>query len=198
MKKRSRAHEAGSIEAGSPISKSIFFANRVDRAVVGSQIEPPGAPRSAQSSEIEPASAPGASRSSQQGRQGQPERANRGQIEPARPPRPRPGRARSLGWSPSCPRGPKLDKHRRAISLWISGPGGSGMALCPIAIHLQTKISINSPRADPARIPHGPRTDSEWTRIFHRHLFSYRISTFKRIFNGRMPNEISSFIKTFN
>ena len=34
MKKRTRAHEAGSIEAGSSISKSIFFANRVDRAIV--------------------------------------------------------------------------------------------------------------------------------------------------------------------
>ena len=40
MKKRSRVHEAGSIEAGSSISKSMFFANRVDRAAVGSQFEP--------------------------------------------------------------------------------------------------------------------------------------------------------------
>ena len=65
MKKRTRAKEAGSIEAGSSISKSIFFANRVDRAVVGSQIKPAGAPRSAQRSQIEPAKAPGAARSSQ-------------------------------------------------------------------------------------------------------------------------------------
>ena len=35
MRKRSRAHEAGSVEARSSISKSIFFANRVVRAVVG-------------------------------------------------------------------------------------------------------------------------------------------------------------------
>ena len=35
MKKRTRAHEAGSIEAGSSKSKSIFFANRVDGALVG-------------------------------------------------------------------------------------------------------------------------------------------------------------------
>ena len=34
MRKRSRAHEAGSVEAGSSISKSTFFANRVVRAVV--------------------------------------------------------------------------------------------------------------------------------------------------------------------
>ena len=70
MKKRVRAHEAGSIEAGSieagsSISKSIFFANRIDRAVVGSQIEPAGAPRDAQSSQNEAARAPGAARSSQ-------------------------------------------------------------------------------------------------------------------------------------
>ena len=47
MTKRSRAHEAGSIEAGSSKSKSIFFANRVDGAVVGqpgrakSALDPP-------------------------------------------------------------------------------------------------------------------------------------------------------------
>ena len=69
MKKRSRAHEAGSVEAGSSISKSIFFANRVVRAVVGAfactQIDPTRAPRSAQGSQIEPARAP----RSAQGRQ---------------------------------------------------------------------------------------------------------------------------------
>ena len=61
MKKRSRAHEAGSIEAGSSISKSIFFANRVDGAVVGafvsSQVEPARrcrAHRASVGSQIEP------------------------------------------------------------------------------------------------------------------------------------------------
>ena len=93
MKKRSRAHEAGSIEAGSSISKSIFFANRVDGAVVSSQIEPVGAPRSAQSSQIEPARAPGAARWShsrpdrpRKGARGSQDRAIRGQIDPARAP----------------------------------------------------------------------------------------------------------------
>ena len=81
MKKRSRAHEAGSIEAGSSISKSIFFANRVDRAVVGGQIEPAGAPRSAQSSQIEPATAPGAARSSQS----RPDRARASARSPRSP-----------------------------------------------------------------------------------------------------------------
>ena len=73
MKKRTRAHEAGSIEAGSSKSKSIFFANRVDGAVVGQ----PGAP--------------GASKASQPERPGHPDRATRGHIEPARASQRRPG-----------------------------------------------------------------------------------------------------------
>ena len=35
MRKRSRAEEAGSVEAGTSISKLFFFTNRVVRAVVG-------------------------------------------------------------------------------------------------------------------------------------------------------------------
>ena len=104
MKKRSRAHEAGSIEAGSSISKSIFFANRVDRAVVGSQIEPAGAPRSAQSSQIEPARAAGAARSSQT----RPNRASKGArgsqsepIEARSSQQGRPGRARGAQAAPA-------------------------------------------------------------------------------------------------
>ena len=63
MKKRSRAHEAGSIEAGSieaglSISKSNFFANRVDGSVISSQIEPVGTPRSHKGTQIESAMAP--------------------------------------------------------------------------------------------------------------------------------------------
>ena len=107
MKKRSRAHEAGSIEAGSSISKSILFANRVDRAVVGSQIEPAGAPRSAQSSQIEPARAAGAARSSQT----KPNRASKGargsQRAPSEARSRQPGRpGRSPSWSsrPAPPR----------------------------------------------------------------------------------------------
>ena len=68
MKKRSRAHEAGSIEAGSSISKSIFFANRVDGAVVGAfacnQIDSARAPRSALGSQIGPVGAPRSAKSS--------------------------------------------------------------------------------------------------------------------------------------
>ena len=91
MKKRSRAHEAGSIEAGSSISKSIFVANRVDVALAGQQNraswaaqerteQPNRASEKARGTQIEPFEA----RSTQQGRQGQPDRANRSQIEPAR------------------------------------------------------------------------------------------------------------------
>ena len=105
MTKRSRAHEAGSVEAGSSISKSIFFANRVVRAVVGAfactQIEPTRAHRSAQGSQIEPARVPRSAQLSQieparaprstLGSQIKPARATRSvqgsQIEPARAPR---------------------------------------------------------------------------------------------------------------
>ena len=59
MKKRSRAHEAGSIEAGSSKSKSIFFANRVDGAIVGQ----PGRAKSALGIQSDPARAPRAPRS---------------------------------------------------------------------------------------------------------------------------------------
>ena len=110
MKKRSRAHEAGSIEAGSSISKSIFFANRVDGAVVGQ----PGRARSAQGVQSEPARAPRATRSSHS----RPDRTSQGEPEAPRaskssqPGRPgqgssQPGRARALGQSPSCPRKPQ-------------------------------------------------------------------------------------------
>ena len=116
MKKRSRAHEAGSIEAGSSISKSIFFANRVDRAVVGSQIEPARAPRSAQSSQNEPARA---ARSSQS----RPDRARKcapgsqsSHTTPDGASEDAPGRPAGR---PVRPRIPQLDKPRRAISLWI-------------------------------------------------------------------------------
>ena len=79
MRKRSRAHEAGSIEADSRKAKRFGFR------------WPGRAPRSDQSSQIEPARTPSRSSSSQPGRQGQPDRASRGQIEPARAP----GAARS-------------------------------------------------------------------------------------------------------
>ena len=59
-----------------------FFVNRVDTAVVGSQIEPAGAPRIAQSSQIDPARVPGAGRSSHSRPDG-PSKGTRGsQIEP--------------------------------------------------------------------------------------------------------------------
>ena len=79
MRKRSRAHEAGSIEADSRKAKRFGFR------------WPGRAPRSDQSSQIEPARTPRRASSSQPGRQGQPDRASRGQIEPARAP----GAARS-------------------------------------------------------------------------------------------------------
>ena len=129
MKKRSRAHEAGSIEAGSSISKSFFFANRVDGVIVGSQIEPAWAPRSAQSSQIEPARAAGAARSSQT----KPNRASKGArgsqsepIEARSSQQGRPGRARGAQAAPAGrpavranpPARPSWTA-RRAISLWI-------------------------------------------------------------------------------
>ena len=109
MKKRSRAHEAGSIEAGSSKSKSIFFCyscrrgsrwgirlqpNRANqgaqertgqpnRASWGAQERterPNRASEGARGSQIEPFEA----RPTQQGRQGQSDRASRSQIEPAR------------------------------------------------------------------------------------------------------------------
>ena len=125
MKKRSRAHEAGSIEAGSSISKSIFFANRVDGAVVGQ----PGRARNALGVQSEPARAPRAPRSSHS----RPDRASQGEpgapraSKSSQPGRPgqgssQPGRARAPGASPSCPRRPPSSTSstaRRAISLWI-------------------------------------------------------------------------------
>ena len=76
MKKRTRAHEAGSIEAGSSKSKSFFLLIVSMGQSVASQGEP-GAPR--------------ASKASQPERPGHPDRATRGQIEPARASQKRPG-----------------------------------------------------------------------------------------------------------
>ena len=125
MKKRSRAHEAGRQHQSRIVDKQIvFFANRVDGVVVGSQIEPAGAPRSAQSSQIEPARAAGAARSSQT----RPNRASKGargsQSEPIEARSSQQGRPGRAGWAPKPARFPqlakldKLDKPRRAISLW--------------------------------------------------------------------------------
>ena len=101
MKIRSRAHEAGSIEAGSSISKSIVFANRVDGALVG---QPNRASWGAQERTEH------ANRASKG--------ARGGQIEPVVARLRRPGRARALGWSPWAPRAPSWAA-RRAISLWM-------------------------------------------------------------------------------
>ena len=57
MKHRSTSHEAGSVEAGSSISKSIFFANRVVGAVVGAFACTKITASSAQGSDMEPARA---------------------------------------------------------------------------------------------------------------------------------------------
>jgi len=106
MKKRSRAHEAGSIEAGSSKSKSIFFSNRVDGAVVGQ----PGRAKSALGVQSEPARAPRAPRSGRskphRTSQGEPEAP--GAYKSSQPERPgqgrsQPGRARPLGWTPVTP-----------------------------------------------------------------------------------------------
>ena len=90
MKKRSRAYDAGSIEADSRKAKRFWaFDDQPGR---------PGATRAAKSSQPGRARAPKAARLSQPGRPGvtradksrpprrpvQPDRANRGQIEPAR------------------------------------------------------------------------------------------------------------------
>ena len=135
MKKRSRAHEAGSIEAGSieagsSISKWIFFANRVDGAVVGEPNraswgaqqrteQPNRASEGARGSQMEPFEA----RSTPQGCQGQPrpshsrpDRPSKGARGTDRARRGLPGRARSLGWSPSCPRNCQGRQGRQASS----------------------------------------------------------------------------------
>ena len=141
MKKRSRAHEAGSIEAGSSISKSIFFANRVDGAVVGSQIEPVGAPRSAQSNQIEPARAAEAARSSQT----RPNRASKGaratRASQSRPDRASKGAQVALG-APRLRRlGAQLPARvpsstaRRAISIWIL-EHSLGFSFCQVMLEL--------------------------------------------------------------
>ena len=60
MRKRSRAHEEGSVEAGSSISQSIFFCkSRPGRALVARSSQPwrYWAPRASVGSQIEPASA---------------------------------------------------------------------------------------------------------------------------------------------
>ena len=88
MKKRSRAHEAGSIEAGSWKSKSIFFANRVDGAVVGQ----PGRAKSALGVQSEPARAPRAPRSGRS----RPHRTSQGEPEaPGASKSSKPGRPRA-------------------------------------------------------------------------------------------------------
>ena len=115
MKKRSRAYEAGSMEAGSSISKSIFFANRVDGALVGQPNQASWgaqerteqanrASEKARGNQIEPFKA----RSTQQGRQGQPDQASRGQTRTRQV-------ARLLAQLPARAR----TAARRAISLWI-------------------------------------------------------------------------------
>ena len=92
--------------ARSSISKSFVFANRVVGAFVSSQIKPARAPRSNQFNHP--------------GHQGQPDRASRGQIEPARAPgavrssQSRPdraslGEAGRAGWAPKAARIFQLD-----------------------------------------------------------------------------------------
>ena len=122
---RSRQHRSRIVD------KQIvfFFANRVDGVVVGSQIEPAGAPRSAQSSQIEPARAAGAARSSQT----RPNRASKGArgsqsepIEARSSQQGRPGRARGAQAAPAGrpavradPPAGNCSTARRAISLWM-------------------------------------------------------------------------------
>ena len=121
---RSRQHRSRIVD------KQIvfFFANRVDGVVVGSQIEPAGAPRSAQSSQIEPARAAGAARSSQT----RPNRASKGArgsqsepIEARSSQQGRPGRARGAQAAPAGRPAERAGASllswpaRRAISIWI-------------------------------------------------------------------------------
>ena len=80
MTKRSRAYEAGSVEVGSvetrsSITKSIFFANRVDGAFVCNQIDAATASRSGKGRQSEPARTPRAARLSQ----ARPDRASQGE-----------------------------------------------------------------------------------------------------------------------
>ena len=132
MKKRSRAHEADSIEACMIVDKQIdFFWLIVSMGhSLGRQIEPVGRPGPHK-----------AAKSTQQGCQEQADRAIRGQMDPARAPgaarssQLRPDRASQGGpgrlagrpadcASPSSASSParqarQLDKHRRAFSIWI-------------------------------------------------------------------------------
>ena len=111
MAKRARAHEAGSVEAGRPAAHRFFFAYHVVGAVVGQpnradsrkakrvgfrwparatrsdqicQFRGPGASRAARSSQPDRPGATRIAKSSEPGRAQQPDRASRGQIEPAR------------------------------------------------------------------------------------------------------------------
>ena len=103
------------------ISKSFFFfANRVDGVVVGSQIEPAGAPRSAQSSQIEPARAVGAARSSQT----RPNRASKGArgsqsepIEARSSQQGRPGRVEGATGGRIRSNGEEIEPARHPMSL---------------------------------------------------------------------------------
>ena len=153
MKKRSRAHEAGSIEAGSSISKSIFFANRVDRAVVGSQIEPAGAPRSAQSSQIEPARAAGAARSSQT----RPNRASKGArgsqsepIEARSSQQGRPGRARGAQAAPAGRPAEARESQDRSPSSQIKATKATSTKHCPCAA--KSSFRCTGPRFSSSQI----------------------------------------------
>ena len=116
---RSRQHRSRIVD-----KQIVFFANRVDGVVVGSQIEPAGAPRNAQSSQIEPARAAGAARSSQT----RPNRASKGArgsqsepIEARSSQQGRPGRAQDAQAAPAgrpADRASARTTARRAISLW--------------------------------------------------------------------------------
>ena len=111
MKKRTRAHEAGSIEAGSSISKSFFLLIVSMGQSLASQGEP---------------GAPWASKASQPEHPGHPDRVIRGEIEPARASHERPGRPNRASQgaqgrdracrAPQVARNCQLDKPGRAIS----------------------------------------------------------------------------------
>ena len=81
MKKRSRAHEAGSVEAGWSLSKSIFFANRVVGAVVCNQIDAASARKAAKSNQP---GRDGPSRAPRNRARTPQDRAVRSRIDPAR------------------------------------------------------------------------------------------------------------------
>ena len=158
MRKRSRAHEAGSIEADSRKAKRFGFR------------WPGRAPRSDQSSQIEPARTPRRASSSQPGRQGQPDRASRGQIEPARAPgaarssQSRPDRA-SQG-EPGRSAGRPAD---RAVPCWTAGRAISLLIYIYIYIHIYIYICYMT-AVTPLKIEEGMKI--QWPFQFKRKLYA--------------------------